>query len=253
MASVTLKLNVWEKSYSVANNTSDIGWSLSVTSVNAYNGYANQCPYVVKYNNSSGSTVSSGNKAFGNNTTTELASGTITGYKHKDDGSGSITLYAHYTTGVSPATASTTTTINLTKINRYAKINSFYVSTTTKESITLKFATDTPINYYQYSLNNGSWLSPSKYATSSDYKSGEFTIENLKSDTTYSIKMRVQKTDSGLWTTSSAVNGTTLKAKLIRTKINGTWKETISYVKTNGVWKEATPYIKVNGVWKEGV
>lgn len=122
MASVSLNLSIWEKSYSIENNTSEIGWSLSVTSSNAYNGYDNQCPYVVKYNNSSGSTVASGNKGFNNNTTTQLASGTISGYKHNSDGSASITLYAHYTTGVSPATASVSTTIKLTTIPRESSI-----------------------------------------------------------------------------------------------------------------------------------
>lgn len=122
MVSVSLNLSIWEKSYSIENNTSEIGWSLFVTSSNAYNGYDNQCPYVVKYNNSSGSTVASGNKGFNNNTTTQLASGTISGYKHNSDGSASITLYAHYTTGVSPATASVSTTIKLTTIPRESSI-----------------------------------------------------------------------------------------------------------------------------------
>lgn len=123
MASVSLNLSIWEKSYSIENNTSEIGWSLSVTSSNAYNGYDNQCPWVVKHNNSSGTTIASGNKGFNNNTTTQLASGTISGYKHNSDGSASITLYAHYTTGVSPATASISKTIKLTTIPRASSIS----------------------------------------------------------------------------------------------------------------------------------
>ena len=248
MAKVTLNLSVWEKNYSTINNTSDISWSLSVTSENAYNGYDNQCPYVVKYNNSGGSVVASGNKSFGNNTTTELASGTITGYKHNEDGSGSITLYAHYTTGVSPSTAETTTTIQLTKIKRYASITTFEITDITSNSFGVNWNTDVDCDRLEYSLNNGEWRTPS-------YSNGlYFRVENLEAATNYNIKIRIKKTDTQLWTTSDSKSVSTLKKEnLIKFKDNSTWIEAIPLVKVNGVWKEATPYIKVNGVWKEGV
>lgn len=36
-------------------------------------------------------------------------------------------------------------------------------------------------------------------------------------------------------------------------RINGQWKDAISYVRINGQWKEAIPYIRINGQWKEGI
>jgi hypothetical protein len=123
MASATLNLSLSEKNYSIENNTSDISWSLSVTSVGAFNGNNWQCPWIVRYNNSEGAVVASGNKGFAANTTTQLASGTIEGYKHNDNGSATITLYAHYYTDaedwmVVPKEASTTVSIKLTDIPR---------------------------------------------------------------------------------------------------------------------------------------
>lgn len=247
MATVKLNLSVWEKNYSASANTSDISWSLSVTSENAYNGYADQCPYVVRYNNSSGSVVSSGNKAFDNNTTTSLASGTISNYKHNDDGSGSITLYAHYTTGVTPSSASTTNTITLTKINRYATISKFEIVDITSKSFGVDWDTNVTCDSVQYSLNNGEWKNPS-------YSAGTyFRVDNLKGNTKYDVKIRIKKTDTQLWTVSETKSVTTLKSNIIRLKKDSNWKVATPYINVNGSWKEATPYINVNGVWKEGV
>lgn len=39
--------------------------------------------------------------------------------------------------------------------------------------------------------------------------------------------------------------------KLVRFKVNGTWKTGIMYIKVNGAWKRADTYIKVNGTWKK--
>ena len=246
MASVTLNLSVWENSYSAKDNTSEIGWALSVSSVNAYNGYDNQCPYVIRYNNSSGSVVASGNKGFADNTTTQLASGTIYNYAHNSDGSGSITLYAHYTTGVSPSTAQTTVTIDLTKINRYAKITKFEIAEIGKDSFGVNWDTDSECDDLQYSLNDGLWQTP--------YGQGlYFRVDNLEPNTTYDVKMRIKKADTQLWTTSGSQKVTTLKANIIKLKHDSEWKEATSYIKANGEWKEATPYIKVDGVWKEGI
>lgn len=129
MASVTLNLSVWETKYSTSANTSDIGYSLSVTSVNAVNGNNWQCPYEIRLGGPNGTLINSGYKGFGNNTTTQLASGTITNYAHNPDGSGSITLYAHYYTDVedwqvTPKEASTYTTIKLTTIKRATEVPS---------------------------------------------------------------------------------------------------------------------------------
>lgn len=38
-----------------------------------------------------------------------------------------------------------------------------------------------------------------------------------------------------------------------RILVNGQWKEAIPYVGVNGQWKEAISYVGVNGQWKEGI
>lgn len=200
MASVSLNLDIWEKSYSTGNNSSDIGWSLSVTSSNAHNGYDNQCPYVVKYNNSSGGTVASGNKGFSNNTTTQLASGTINNYKHNSDGTASITLYAHYTTGVSPATASITKTIKLTTIPRYAQFTKHAIKSVSEDWVMVELDVDSNCDAYQYSLNGGEWK-PASWGT--------YSVSGLSPNTNYNIKTRIRRQESQLWTESDYLNFTT--------------------------------------------
>lgn len=133
--------------------------------------------------------------------------------------------------------------ITLDTIPRYATITQFKATSVTNNSVTLAISADVGIDYVQYSLNNGSFIN---LPTNN-------TITGLEDGTTYSIKIKVRRTDSQLWTTSSAISVTTLKNSLMKLKTNGVWKEAISYLKINGVWKEAKPYIKVNGIWKEGV
>lgn len=179
MASVTLNLSISEASYSIPNNTSNINWSLSVTSSGASNGYDYQCPYEVRYNNANGGLVASGHKGFANNTTTQLASGTISGYKHNDNGTASITLYAHYYTDtqdwvVVPHEASTIVSINLTTIPRKTDCPSLSVIVKTPTSLTISPKAS---NTFQHSLqifygNLSYYVNANGNMQSSEYKFG---------------------------------------------------------------------------------
>ena len=180
------------------------------------------------------------------NSYVEIARATFTGIAHNSDGSLSLTIgfqTTHGNNNSSFTVPKTTSTITLDAISRYASITSFSVSSVTKDSITLAYSTDVAIDLIQYSLNDGAFQD----------LSSTHTITGLASNTTYSIKIQVRRTDSQQWTTSNAITVTTLKNSLIRIKKDGTWKEAIPYIKVNGVWKEAKPYIKINGSWKEGV
>ena len=176
----------------------------------------------------------------------EIARATFTGVAHNSDGTLSLTIgfqATHGNNNSSFTVPKTTSTITLDAISRYASITSFSVSSVTKDSVTLTYSTDVAIDSVQYSLNNGAFQN----------LSSTNTITGLTSDTTYSIKIQVRRTDSQQWTTSDAITITTLKSKSIKLKKDGSWKEAIPYIKVNGVWKEAKPYIKINGSWKEGV
>jgi hypothetical protein len=166
---------------------------------------------------------------------------------HNNNGTGSVYISGKATgptgTTLSGITVSGGEQVTLDTIPRYAAITKFKATTVTDKSVTLEISADVPIDHIQYSLNDGSF----------EDLPTDGTITGLDDDTTYSIKVKVRRTDSQLWTTSEAISVTTLKSKLMKIKLNGTWKEAISYLKINGTWKEAKPYIKVNGVWEEGV
>lgn len=132
---------------------------------------------------------------------------------------------------------------SLPTISRYATITEYKINYVTQDTIQVKWNANVNCSELQYSLNNGSWVS--LYGTT-------FNITGLKSGTTYNVKIRVKRADSGLWTTSGTLTTTTLDY-IVKTKISDIWKDAIPYIKVNGSWKKATPYIKANDVWNKGV
>lgn len=68
----------------------------------------------------------------------------------------------------------------------------------TLNSISVNWSTSDSRDWTQYSLNDGSWKDA--YDTvASDNKSGYYTISNLQPNTTYKIRTRCRRSDSGLW------------------------------------------------------
>lgn len=114
----TFKLEVWEKSYSVANNTSDVSWSLSISGGGTtwYNSYAKATV--------NGSVVYNQTKSW---STGEFpakdgsASGTITGIGHDSEGKKSIT-FALEGYSYSYSTQHTNGSLTLTNIPRASSI-----------------------------------------------------------------------------------------------------------------------------------
>jgi hypothetical protein len=43
------------------------------------------------------------------------------------------------------------------------------------------------------------------------------------------------------------------KARPIKIRVNGAWKDAIPYVRVNGTWKKAQAYVRANNSWKEGI
>lgn len=93
----------------------------------------------------------------------------------------------------------------LTKINRYAAINSWSLNNVTEKSIGVTLSTNATVNAVQYSLNGAGWVT----AYSGNFTSRSFSIGGLNPATNYTIKIRVRRADSGLWTDSGNRSATT--------------------------------------------
>ena len=83
---------------------------------------------------------------------------------------------------------------------QYANFTEHYVSGTGLESITINWNADASVDWVQYSLNGGGWVDTSGLS---------YTIGGLSPNTQYSIKTKIRRTDSQLWTESGTIYGTT--------------------------------------------
>ena len=161
---------------------------------------------------------------------------------HEEDGTASREVAAIFN-GAAYGTNSGRGSFTLPTIERYATFTSHAIESVTQNNIQVKWSADSEISAIQYSIDGGGWIGTSL--------TSPYSITGLKSGTTYSIKTRIKRKDSGLWTESQALSATTKKYAL-KVKVNGVWKEAVPYIKVNGQWKSIVPYIKVNGVWKKG-
>lgn len=88
----------------------------------------------------------------------------------------------------------------LTQIPRYANFTEHYVSDAGLNSISIKWNANVECDAVQYSLSGRNWISTSGL---------NYTIYNLTPNTQYSIRTRIRRADSGLWTESGYVYSTT--------------------------------------------
>lgn len=128
---------------------------------------------------------------------------------HASDGSASVQIFGSVTgpsgTSLASRTSSDNKWVTLDKIPRYLTITSFSIKSTTINSTLLEWKTDVARNYTQYSLNDGDWKDAND-EVASDNKSGWFIISDLQPNTNYTIKIRLRRTDSGLWTESTKLS-----------------------------------------------
>lgn len=113
-------------------------------------------------------------------------------------GDGSFSAYFEAGVGISSgANCSGEGSWDLDRIPRYTTVwNSERGKTL--NSISVNWSTSDSRDWTQYSLNDGSWKDA--YDTvASDNKSGYYTISNLQPNTTYKIRTRCRRSDSGLW------------------------------------------------------
>ena len=208
-------LTVTENSTSTANNTSSVGFSFVLSPVQTswnWEQWGANITYTVTIN---GTKYTGSIANYDGYSSVTLKSGTLS-VAHNTDGSKSIsysfsvsdTSGQSYTCG----NASASGTVALTTIPRYLTITNLEITNKTETSIVVKWATSDPRSGTYYSLDNGTtWIGSATDGETlgSDGKSGTFTILNLTANTAYNLKVKIKRTDSGLWTESNNVAFTT--------------------------------------------
>lgn len=95
---------------------------------------------------------------------------------------------------------------NLPQIPRYTTITSFTRDQITDTSFRTNVSVSNTSDILQYSLNSGAWTTTGSGA----FTSRSFILSNLRSETTYTIRVRARRQDSGLYTESGTASVTTL-------------------------------------------
>ena len=128
---------------------------------------------------------------------------------HSDSGAGSCYIYGKITgpsgTTLEGKTLEGSQTVTLDTIPRYASITSFSTTAQTLSTATLKWSTNVNVKKVEYKIGSGSYVNVNQTGTGNTFK-----ITGLSPSTTYKVKLRVTRNDSGLTTESSELSVTTL-------------------------------------------
>ena len=188
---------------SAANNTSPVTVEVQAWRTNTgYTTYGTGTCYCT-INGSDYSQNITNSQEITYNSYTSLFKKTVT-IPHNADGSKTIYISA-YINHDRFSSNSQGFNVTLTKIPRYATVTQS-LGNITETAATMKWTSDSTIDYIWYSTNNGSsWTG----LDVSDGKSGSYTISGLSPNTSYNVKTRVRRKDSQLTTDSSALKITT--------------------------------------------
>jgi hypothetical protein len=130
-------------------------------------------------------------------------------FTHNSDGTKSIYLQGYgYDWGAGGQNQQYTnnTLVTFPTIPRYTSITAYTVTApTTLGRISASWSVSNTCDLVEYSLNSGSWTT----AQTGDRTSGSFNIDGLTPNTSYSLKIRVRRKDSQLYTESAVQNVTT--------------------------------------------
>lgn len=208
-------LNVTEKYTSSTANTSTVEFSFVLSPIQttwAWEQWGSNITYTVTIN---GSKYTGSIANYDGYATVTLKSGTMI-IAHDADGKKTIsysfsvsdTSGQSYTCGNASASGS----LALTTLPRYLSIKTFEITSKTETSVVVKWVTSDPRSSTYYSFDNGAtWTGSATYGESlaSDGKSGTFNISNLNANTSYNLKIKIMRTDSGMWTESKTISFTT--------------------------------------------
>lgn len=114
----------------------------------------------------------------------------------------------------------------------------------TLNTISVNWSTSDARDWTQYSLNDGEWQDA--YDTVAwDNKSGHYTIHNLQPNTTYKVRTRCRRADSGMWSEADNIRITTYDIAKINTAPNIDHGNNLAVTYSNpsgskieiGIWK----------------
>lgn len=167
--------------------------------------------------------------------TVTIASGSLT-VPHNADGSKTITLEFNVwdlvTANYLPGSAHADGSMALTNIPRYLESIGLYEYGSGLDYIVAYWICNPARDYTQYSLNGGAWIDAGD-SVASDNKSGSFAISGLTPNTTYSLKIRLRRQDSGLWSESGTIYISTKDIARISSAPNLNFGDNVTISKTN--------------------
>ena len=200
---------------SIQDNASTVSYSFKISSLGGgwnWEQWGANITYTVTVN---GNTYTGSIANYDGYSDVTLKSGAFA-VKHNNDGNKTIsfsfsvsdTSGTNYTCG----NASASGTMALATIPRYLSITSFYCAHATETSAVISWSVSDPRDSTYYSLDNGAtWIGSATEGESlaNDLKSGTFNIFNLIENRSYSIKVKIKRTDSQLWTESDTITFST--------------------------------------------
>lgn len=247
----TLRFKWSRKDYSTSGNYTNINWELQLIAGGAgrISSSANKKWSVTVNGNSYSGTNTIG---IGNNKTKTLASGT-TKIPHNSDGtktfSVSFSQQFDITFNSYVGTVSGSASFTLDSIPRYANFNGTpALSDITQTSVKISWSANATCSKVEYLLNGASKSTNSSLNASS----GNYTYTGLAPNTSYTLAVKITRSDSGLVTTSSNVTSTTNPIATITSSVSFTIGEDLTLEFKNADKNESTIKLSVendSGEW----
>ena len=167
-----------------------------------------------------------------------IASGSLT-VTHDSNGNYTLGVSAQIAASSYGVSASINDSFVCATIPRYTTVYNSARGRTI-DSISVNWSTTDARDWTQYSLNGGAWTNAND-TVAADNKSGYYTISGLSPNTSYTVKTRCRRADSGLWSEAGAITIGTYHYGLVTkaSNFNDEQNPTINYSNAfgNGVAK----------------
>lgn len=140
---------------------------------------------------------------------------------HNSDGTLSVSKSGSFTctagsSDYSLRSGSASVTVAPATIPRYANFIHHHIATVGTNSVNVYWGADATCDAIQCSVNGGGWFDVSGYP--------EYTIGGLSPNTSYSIRTKIRRQDSQLWTESGTIYATTDQ---VTPNITGIWVKSV--------------------------
>lgn len=140
---------------------------------------------------------------------------------HNNDGNISVIKNGSFTctagsSDYSLRSGSASVTVAPATIPRYANFTNHHIASVGTHSINVYWNADAACDAIQCSVNGGGWFGVSGHP--------EYTISGLTPNTAYSIRTRIRRQDSQLWTESGTIYATT---EQVTPNITGIWVKSV--------------------------